>query len=91
MYVWIINVFSLSLAGYYKINQYHKVLQTIHNSYGPIAKQHLGSEIVVHVFDPEDIRTVYKAEGRMPFVVPLQETVQLYRARKGLSLGLGNL
>ncbi|KAF4526917.1 hypothetical protein B566_EDAN008360 [Ephemera danica] len=73
--------------GYFPINQYHKILLYLHNKYGPIARQYLGSELLVHVFDPSDVRTVYQAEGRMPQVSPLQGTVQLYRSEKGLSLG----
>lgn len=73
------------------MNQYHKVLQQLNNQYGPLVKQQLGSETVVHVFDPDDVKTVYQAEGKWPQVAPLQETVQLYRKKRGLSLGLGNL
>jgi Cytochrome P450 len=73
------------------VDQYHKVLQQLNNQYGPLVKQQLGSETVVHVFDPDDVKTVYLAEGKWPQVAPLQETVQLYRKKRGLSLGLGNL
>lgn len=73
------------------MDRYHKVLQQLNNQYGPLVKQQLGSETLVHVFDPDDAKTVYQAEGKWPQVSPLQETVQLYRKKRGLSLGLGNL
>lgn len=54
-------------------------------------RQDLGTSTVIHIFDPEDIRTVYTNEGTMPHVVPLQETAQLYRQARDMSLGLGNV
>ena len=35
-------------------------------------------------------QTVYSHESKWPVVPPLQETTQLYRAQKQMSLGLGN-
>ena len=46
--------------------------------------------ISVHVFDPEDIKTVYSIEGKWPIIPPLQETTAMYRKQKSMSLGLGN-
>ena len=45
---------------------------------------------IVHVFDPEDIKTVYSIEGKWPIIPPLQETTAMYREQKNMSLGLGN-
>jgi len=56
-----------------------------------LVRQKFGTSTVIHVFDPDDIRTVYVHEGTMPHVVPLQETVQLYRQTRDMSLGLGNV
>ncbi|KJH46836.1 hypothetical protein DICVIV_07111 [Dictyocaulus viviparus] len=39
----------------------------------------------------EDARKVFAADGRQPFIVPLQETTQRYREMKGMNPGLGNL
>ena len=44
----------------------------------------------MHVFDPEDIKTVYSVEGKWPVIPPLQETTAMYRQQKEMSLGLGN-
>ena len=44
----------------------------------------------VHVFDPDDIKTVYASEGKWPIIPPLQETTAMYRQQKEMSLGLGN-
>jgi len=73
------------------MNKYHKVLEQLRLKYGPIVQQKLGSETLVHVFDPDDVKKVYQTEGKWPHVAPLQETVQLYRKKRDLSLGLGNL
>jgi len=75
----------------YKIYAYHKVLEDMYKKYGPLVRQDLGTRTVIHIFDPEDIRTVYINEGTMPHVVPLQETAQLYRQERDMSLGLGNV
>jgi len=58
--------------------------------YGPLVKENIGGKVILHVFDPEDIKTVYSQEGKYPVVPPLQETTQMYRAQKEMSLGLGN-
>ena len=44
----------------------------------------------MHVFDPEDIKTVYSVEGKWPVIPPLQEITAMYRQQKEMSLGLGN-
>ncbi|XP_021930388.1 probable cytochrome P450 CYP44 isoform X8 [Zootermopsis nevadensis] len=75
----------------YKIDRYHKVLEDLYEKYGPLVRQDLGNGTIIHIFDPEDIRTVYINEGTMPHVVPLQETAQLYRQTRNMSLGLGNV
>ncbi|CAP24092.2 Protein CBR-CYP-44A1 [Caenorhabditis briggsae] len=38
-----------------------------------------------------DAQTVFAADGKTPFIVPLQETTQKYREMKGMNPGLGNL
>lgn len=77
--------------GIYNILEYHNVLPLLYKKYGPIVKEKYGKETIIHVFEPEDARTVYRNEGESPRTVPLQETIQLYRERKGMSLGLGNM
>ncbi|XP_067004640.1 probable cytochrome P450 CYP44 [Anabrus simplex] len=76
--------------GFYNSQKYHKVLEELHKKYGPLVKHFLGRRTQVIVFDPEDIKTIYKHEGPSPRIAPLQETTALYRTENGLSLGLGN-
>ncbi|CAG7828568.1 unnamed protein product [Allacma fusca] len=76
--------------GIYSVFQYHKVLQTLHAKYGPVVREKIGNRTIVHVFDPDDVKTVHSIDGKMPEVPPLQETTQIYRQKRNLSLGLGN-
>ncbi|XP_049783973.1 probable cytochrome P450 CYP44 isoform X1 [Schistocerca cancellata] len=77
--------------GAFDGRKYHEVLERLHEQYGPIVRETIGSRTVVHVFDPDDIKEVYANEGHTPFVAPLMETAQLYRKQKNISLGLGNV
>ena len=70
--------------------KYQHALLAHHKEYGPIVKENLGGREIIHVFDPDDIKTVYSHEGKYPEIPPLQETTQLYRAGKQMSLGIGN-
>jgi cytochrome P450 len=54
-----------------------------------VVKENFGDRTVVHVFEPEDIKTVYSYEGKYPVIPPLMETAGIYREQKGMSLGLG--
>jgi len=76
--------------GDFKKTQYHEALRGMYLKYGPLVKENIGGKVILHVFDPEDIKTVYSQEGKYPVVPPLQETTQMYRAQKEMSLGLGN-
>lgn len=79
------------LSGLYNWNKYHHVLAQLHSKYGPIVREDLGPYYpVIHIFDPDDARAVYSAEGRTPIIRPLQETVKLYRRTRNKSPGLGN-
>ncbi|KAJ1357404.1 hypothetical protein KIN20_015539 [Parelaphostrongylus tenuis] len=75
------------------ISDYFDWLVELHNRYGSIVKVHrgFGRGYIVHIFDPEDARKVFAADGRQPLIVPLQETTQRYREMKGMNPGLGNL
>lgn len=69
---------------------YHLALLDMYRKYGPLVKESLGGKTILHVFDLDDIKTVYSHEGKYPIVPPLQETTQMYRQQKAMSLGLGN-
>ena len=53
-------------------------------------KETIGTDTVVHLFDPNYVKIVYSHEGKIPHIPPLLETTQLYRKFRGLSPGLGN-
>ena len=38
--------------------KYHEALKNLRQTYGPVVKENLGGKVIVHVFDPEDIKTV---------------------------------
>ena len=61
-----------------------------YHQYGKIMKETIVGTTIVHLFDPDYIRTVFQAEGKLPHVAPLMETTQMYRQQRGLALGLGN-
>ena len=47
------------MFGPYNRLKYHEALADMHRQFGPIVKEQIGPEKeVVHVFDPEDIKTV---------------------------------
>ncbi|XP_075230653.1 putative cytochrome P450 CYP44 [Lycorma delicatula] len=77
--------------GLYSILKYQDVLEHLYKKYGPLVKEKYGNKTVIHVFDPDDAKTIYKNEGKLPRVIPLQETIRLYREKNSMSLGLGNL
>ncbi|XP_068247247.1 probable cytochrome P450 CYP44 [Palaemon carinicauda] len=77
--------------GIKKLPTYHKDVCDLFEKYGPVVREAFGSHIIIHLFDPSDIRQVYETDGRTPHVPPLQETTQFYRKQKDMSLGLGNI
>ena len=36
--------------------KYHEALAVLHREYGPLVKENIGGRVIVHVFDPEDIK-----------------------------------
>lgn len=40
----------------------------MYNRYGPLVKEKIGGKYIVHVFDPEDIKTVYSVEGELSYI-----------------------
>ena len=61
-----------------------------HQRYGKIFKETICGRTIVHLFDPDFIRTMYALEGRHPHTVPLLEVNQMYRKVAGMAPGLGN-
>ncbi|XP_069693134.1 probable cytochrome P450 CYP44 isoform X4 [Periplaneta americana] len=49
--------------GKHKVEKYHMVLEDLYKQYGPLVRQDLGTNTIIHVFDPDDIKTVYINEA----------------------------
>lgn len=77
--------------GVFSVENYPDVLNKLHLEYGPICRENIGGKTIVHIFDPEDARTIFANEDKSPLIVPLQETAQQYRKLREMSLGLGNM
>jgi hypothetical protein len=45
-------------SGKYDRFKYQKVLHSLNQEYGPVVKETFGDKTIVHVFHPEDIKTV---------------------------------
>ena len=57
-------VFFKCRFGNYKKTEYHVALLDMYQRYGPVVREKIGGKNIIHVFDPEDIKTVYSVEGR---------------------------
>ena len=61
------------------------------NKYGPIVKERLLPGVTfVHLFDPEDIATMYQHEGQYPMRLDVFG-LGAYRDARDMSQGLANL
>lgn len=54
----VIGTLHSYVFGPFERFKYHEALRTMRKTYGPIVKENLGGKVIVHVFDPEDIKTV---------------------------------
>ena len=73
-----------------RVERYHDVILDRYRKYGKIYKETIAGETQVHLLDPDYIQTVYKNETKIPYIVPLMETTQMYRRLRKMSPGLGN-
>ena len=80
----------VAFLGKLSIQNFKDVLISRYHEYGPIFKETIAGETVVHLLDPEFIKVIYLTEGKVPHIPPLLETTQRYRELRGLSPGLGN-
>lgn len=76
--------------GPYRIDGYHEALLDRYRKYGKIFKEKINGSTTVHLFDPDYARVIYQHEGKIPHIVPLLATVQMYRKYRNLSSGIGN-
>ena len=71
--------------------KFYKIPEKLFKVYGPIFKQYVTDKTpVVHIMEPADFETVYRAEGKFPSRPPLDFLVK-YRKRRGEPMDLVNL
>ena len=73
-----------------RISRLQDTILERYRRYGPIYRETIAGETVVHLLDPDYVQTVYQNEGKIPHLVPLMETTQMYRRLRHMSPGLGN-
>ena len=73
-----------------RISRLHDTILEHYRLYGPIYRETVAGETIVHLLNPDYIQTVYKHEGKIPHLVPLLQTTQMYRSLRQMSPGLGN-
>nr|QIS60145.1 cytochrome P450 302A1 [Pardosa pseudoannulata] len=55
------------IIGSFDFKRIHRTYARMYEEYGPIVREEVfGDRIIVHVYDPVDMSTVYKNEGRLP-------------------------
>ena len=77
-------------AGPFSPSRLPEALLSRHRQFGKIFKETIVGRTVVHLFDPDYVRVVYQAEGKIPHIPPLLETTQMYREYRKMSPGLGH-
>ena len=71
--------------------KFYKIPEKLFKVYGPIFKQYVTDRTpVVHIMEPTDFETVYRAEGKYPSRPPLDFLIDL-RKRRGEPMDLSNL
>ena len=71
--------------------KFYKIPKKLFKVYGPIFKQYVTDKRpCVHIMEPTDFETVYRAEGKYPRRPPIDFFVKL-RKRRGEAMDLVNL
>ena len=64
--------------------KFHKLMEKLFHEYGPIFKEQVTEKTpVVHVMEPKDFETVYRAEGKYPRRMQMY-FLEEYNRRRGL-------
>ena len=88
MFVWRLTV------GRYSLSQLHEANLDKYLTYGPIVKEeYQWGKPIIHVFEPKDIETVFRSQGKCP-IRPPNEFVSYYRTSNGHkypNVGLSNM
>ena len=71
--------------------KFHKLTLKLFKEYGPIFKEDVTEKTpVVHIMEPEDFETVYRAEGKYPKRTNVDFVVK-YNQSRGLPIGMALL
>ncbi|XP_074643631.1 putative cytochrome P450 CYP44 isoform X2 [Tubulanus polymorphus] len=73
-----------------KPETYHEALLDYKRQFGAVVRETLPDKTVIHIFDPECYKNYFQIEDKQPHIPPLLETLKMYRAKRELSLGIGN-
>jgi len=73
-----------------RISRLQDTILEYYRRYGPIYREKIAGETVVHLLSPDYVQTVYQNEGKIPHIVPLLETASMYRRLRQMSPGLGH-
>ena len=71
--------------------KFHKLMEKLFDEYGPIFKEQVTEKTpVVHVMEPKDFETVYRAEGKYPRRMQMY-FLEEYNRRRGIPPRLSTL
>ena len=84
------NLLDYSRFGPYSFDRMHLAKVENYKKYGDIYREKFGPLVVVQLFNPDDISTVLKNEGKLPIRPPLP-LLKAANRREGIALGLGSL
>lgn len=77
------------IAGKFTPQTTHRLVESLHDTYGPVVRAQLGSEWVL-VEDVKDIENVFRNEGRYP-LRDITDISKIVYQRNGYKLTLGQL
>ncbi|GIY08931.1 probable cytochrome P450 49a1 [Caerostris darwini] len=78
------------VIGTYSYDRIHETYAKMHEEFGPLVKEKVfGDKILIHVFDPVDMRNVYEADGNNPVRISHTALANYRKARPHLYSGAG--
>jgi hypothetical protein len=84
-------MFSLINTGPYSFEKILDCRLAYKEKYGPIYKEKLGPNWIVHLFDPADIAAMFREEGRLPSRGKIASLEATYLRRKKKTVGFAFL
>ena len=89
------NKFATAVQFYRQsdgFTRFYKLVKNLFEDYGPIFKENVTENTpVVHIMEPADFETVYRAEGKYPDRAAVLEVLTKSRTRIGQPVDLVNL